>query len=77
MWLVSWIRDIGDEEAQHGGSTIAFMKNLVPAAPVLLLGFICMEGKELVSYVVMTTERFPGGPLYFLYCNYEEHLVEQ
>jgi hypothetical protein len=50
MWLVSWIRDIGDEEAQHGGSTIAFMKNLVPAAPVLLLGFICMEGKELVDH---------------------------
>ncbi|GAX86042.1 hypothetical protein CEUSTIGMA_g13457.t1 [Chlamydomonas eustigma] len=50
MWLVSRIRDIGDEEALHGDSTIAFMKNVVPAVPVLLLGFICMEGKELVDH---------------------------
>ncbi len=37
-----------DEEAQLSGSTLAFMQNAIPALPVLLLGFICLEGEELV-----------------------------
>jgi len=39
-----------DEEAQLSRSTIAFMQNLVPAVPVLLLGFLCLEGEELVTH---------------------------
>ena len=42
------IREVADEEALQSGSTIALMQNLLPAVPVLLLGFICLEGKELV-----------------------------
>ena len=50
MWLVSRIREVADEEAQLSGSTISFMCNILPAVPVLLLGFICLEGKELVDH---------------------------
>ena len=39
---------MADEEAQLGGSSIALMQNLIPAVAVLLLGFICREGEELV-----------------------------
>jgi hypothetical protein len=50
MWLVARIREVADEEAQLSGSTVAFMCNLLPAVPVLILGFICLEGKELVDH---------------------------
>ena len=43
------IREVADDEAQQPGSAIALMQNLLPAVPVLLLGFLCLEGKELVS----------------------------
>ena len=61
MWLVCRIRELADEEALQSGSTIAFMQNIVPAVPVLLLGFICMEGKELVS---ATTGQVTSSALY-------------
>lgn len=41
---------MADEEAQLGGSSIALMQNLIPAVAVLLLGFICREGEELVRW---------------------------
>lgn len=47
-WLTSHARAVADEEAQLGGSSIALMQNLIPAVAVLLLGFICREGEELV-----------------------------
>ncbi len=60
MRLISRIRLFADEEEQLAGSTVAWMQNMVPAVPVLLLGFICMEGRELVSGRCLL--RFP---LYF------------
>mmetsp|Transcript_11940 Transcript_11940/g.25675 ORF Transcript_11940/g.25675 Transcript_11940/m.25675 type:complete len:446 (-) Transcript_11940:511-1848(-) len=50
MWLVSRIRGLADEEEALSAPTLALLQNAVPAVPVLLLGFMCLEGKELVDH---------------------------
>ena len=52
-WLLFKVREVADDEAQLAGSTIALMQNLLPAVPVLLLGFLCLEGKELVRSTLL------------------------
>ncbi|KAG1659223.1 hypothetical protein FOA52_008992 [Chlamydomonas sp. UWO 241] len=62
--LLSRIERLVDDEAQLGGATLALMQNLVPAVPVLLLGFVALEGEELVTHELSV----PGVKVMLLAC---------
>lgn len=42
-------RQASDFEDASTTSTLMFMSSVLPACPILLLGFLCLEGKDLVS----------------------------
>lgn len=47
-------RELSDLEDALSPSTLRFMSAVLPAIPVLLLGFICLEGKDLVGQAACT-----------------------
>ena len=46
--LLFRIREVSDCEDQSSPSTIMFLDNALPAVPSLILGFMFLEGKDLV-----------------------------
>lgn len=47
--MIGRIREVADEEEALSAPRKALLVNALPAIPVLLVGFICLEGNELVS----------------------------
>jgi hypothetical protein len=50
LTITGTIRDVAAQEETVGRSTQVFMAHALPAAPVLLLGFLFLEGQELVDH---------------------------
>ena len=46
---VQLLRAAAEEEARLGAPVVAFYQRALPALPILLFGFACREGAELVS----------------------------
>ncbi|KAK9904192.1 hypothetical protein WJX75_006390 [Coccomyxa subellipsoidea] len=44
------VRSMADEEAKVGANTMEFYRTSLPAVPLLLVGFLCGEGVELVEH---------------------------
>ena len=40
---------MAQEEARIKAGSLAFYRTALPAGPVLVLGFMCLEGKEVSS----------------------------
>jgi hypothetical protein len=43
------VRELGDEEDALTAPNLAFLAHALPAIPILLLGFLALEGRELVG----------------------------
>jgi hypothetical protein len=43
------VRELGDEEDALTHPNLAFLAHALPAIPILLLGFLALEGRELVG----------------------------
>lgn len=52
-------RELSDLEDALSPSSLAFLTASLPCAPILLLGLICLEGKNLVSFGVATSSIRP------------------
>eukprot|EP00877_Chromochloris_zofingiensis_P009819 jgi/Chrzof1/5090/Cz15g11030.t1 len=48
--LLFHIREVSDAEEQTSPATLMILSNALPAVPVLLLGFLCLEGSSLVDH---------------------------
>ncbi|GFH11041.1 uncharacterized protein HaLaN_06470, partial [Haematococcus lacustris] len=48
--LASWFRDCSAEEDALEPPTLTLLSHSLPAVPVLLLGFLALEGRELVDH---------------------------
>ena len=51
FYVANLIREYSDEGDLLKPPTLAFLSNALAAGPVLLLGFLGLEGRELVSGV--------------------------
>jgi hypothetical protein len=56
---------MADEEAKVGANTMEFYRTSLPAVPLLLVGFLCGEGVELVRIPILqlTHAAFTGMAL--------------
>ncbi|MEW5297622.1 MAG: hypothetical protein WDW36_000820 [Sanguina aurantia] len=48
--VVSLVREVAEEEEALSPADAVFLSHLLPAVPILLLGFGCLEGKEIVDH---------------------------
>lgn len=51
--VVSLVREVAEEEEALSPADSVFLSHLLPAVPILLLGFGCLEGKEIVSVIMI------------------------
>lgn len=49
--IIGFIKGLSDEEDAVSPDAAAFLKHALPAVPILVLGFIALEGRELVGDV--------------------------
>ena len=57
---------ITQEEAKIKAGSLEFYRIALPAGPILVLGFMCLEGREVSSYGEPAKTPPPASPFYLL-----------
>lgn len=61
FWLPGLVRELSDEEASLAAPSAAFLGHALPAVPVLLAGFLALEGREVVNHELSVGGVWWGG----------------